>query len=29
VVRDSSPEDIAKRLLSELVGQKPSGGSSS
>jgi hypothetical protein len=28
VVRESSPEDIAKRLLSELVGQKPSGGSS-
>ena len=27
VVRESSPEDIAKRLLSELVGQKPSGGS--
>jgi hypothetical protein len=29
VVRESSPEDTAKRLLSELVGQKPSGGSSS
>ena len=29
VVRESSPEDIAKRLLSELVGQKPTGGSSS